>query len=104
MIHLALPSDRIVCVCVCVCACVCGGGHAGRARQKSQGLELTPPTQPRHCSPPPLVPPGTWRLASPVLSLLFFTPIDGTASWSLSQSHLPAPFSPLETVEFNSWC
>ena len=22
MIHLALPSDRIVCVCVCVCVCV----------------------------------------------------------------------------------
>ena len=89
-------------MCVCVCVCVCGGGHAGWALQKSQGLELTPPTH--TARPLPLSPqgPGTCPLLS--CSLLFFTRIDGTASWSLSQSHLLAPFSLLETVEFNSCC
>jgi hypothetical protein len=35
-------------------------------------------------------------------SFCSFLSIDCIASWSLSQSHLPAPFSLLTTVEFNS--
>lgn len=39
--------------------------------------------------------PGVWPLLA--CSLLTFTPIDCTASWSLSQSQLPAPCSLLQT-------
>lgn len=82
----------------CVCACECrGGSREGWALPRSQARGPLPAW-------PLLAVPGTWILASLRLLPSLFTPIDSTASWSLSQSRLPAPFSLLETVEFNSCC
>lgn len=84
-------SGQVVCVV---------GGHAGWALPKSRGRARPPDP----CIPVCL-PACPSRDLGPGLShpslFLLFTPIDFTATWSLSQ---PPPFSFLATVEFNSCC